>query len=112
MSRNRGVGREGKGSATSGSISRLLEDRGAHAGKEETEMVGRDNASCRDVESAGTLLQAAVGVLVQEHRGARNGWASVWHSFAALGASEHRTVARGGRALVFSHGAKHDIISS
>ena len=65
-------------------------------------MVGRENASCCDVESAGTLLQAAVGVLVQEHRGARNGWASVWHSFAALGASEHRTVARGGRALVFS----------
>ena len=43
-----------------------------------------------------------VGVLVQEHRGARNGWARVGRIFAAMGASEHRTVARGGRALVFS----------
>ena len=65
-------------------------------------MVGRENASRCDVESVGTLLKAVVGVLVQEHRGARNGWASVWHSFTALGASEHRTVERGGRALVVS----------
>ena len=77
---NRGVGRERKGSATSGSTVRFLEDRGAHEGKEEAEVDGRENASGYDVESAGTLLSTIVGVLVQEHRGARNGWASACHS--------------------------------
>ena len=41
MPGNRGVGREQKGGATSGSTARVLEDRGAHEGKEETEMEPR-----------------------------------------------------------------------
>ena len=54
MPRSRGVGRERKGGATSGS--RVLEDRGVHEGKEEREVDGRENASGCDIESAGELL--------------------------------------------------------
>ena len=56
MPGNRGVGREQKGGATSGSTARVLEDRGAHEGKEETEVDGRENASGCHVESTGELL--------------------------------------------------------
>ena len=60
------------------------------------------NASGCDVESAGELLWIVVDILVQEHRGARNEWVRVGRIFAAMGASKHRTVARGGHALFFS----------
>ena len=87
MPGNRGVGREQKGGVKSGSTARVLEDRGAHEGKEETEVHGQENASGCHVESTGELLSIVVGILVQEHRGARNGWARVGRIFAAMGAS-------------------------
>ena len=65
----------------------MIEDRGAHEGKQETEVDGRENASGCHVESTGELLWIVVDVLVQEHRGALNGWARVGRIFAAMGAS-------------------------
>ena len=65
----------------------MLEDRGAHEGKEKTEVDGRENTIGCHVESTGKLLWTVVDVLVQEHRGARNGWARVGRIFAAMGAS-------------------------
>ena len=63
MPGNRGVGREQKGGATSGSTARVLEDRGAHEGKEETEVDGRENASGCHVEVA-PLANGAVGGII------------------------------------------------